>query len=148
MKRLAPLLCSAVLLVTNAAFAAAQVNPVASAPASAAVPVAPTAAAAEDDKEGTTVMGDRESPIGLLIAPWREAAPEKDLDRPVRLLEDELIPLDAEVFRRQLEYYRTISSHLRSRGVPGYVDPVTVSPLAASTAPVAPISPTAPPAAQ
>lgn len=94
-----------------------------------------TADPADDDKEGTTVMGDRESPIGLLIAPWREATPEKDLDRPVRFLQEELIPLDAEVFRRQLEYYNTISSHLRARGVPGYAEEVSISPLAVNPAP-------------
>ena len=102
---------------------------------------------ADDDKDGTTVMGDRESPIGLLIAPWREATPEKDLDRPVRFLQEELIPLDAEVFRRQVEYYYTIASHLRSRGVAGYAEPVTVSPLAPS-GPAATAPAVSPPPAQ
>ncbi len=96
---------------------------------------AATTPAADDDKDGTTVMGDRESPIGLLIAPWREAAAEKDLDRPVRFLQEELIPLDAEVFRRQIEYYYTIAAHLRSRGVPGYAEPITISPLPGAAVP-------------
>ncbi len=99
---------------TPAAAPAPGANPAAAAPA--------TAEEADDESEGTTVMGDRESPIGLLIAPWREAAPEKDLDRPVRFLQEELMPLDAEVFRRQTEYYYTIAAHLKSRGVAGYAE--------------------------
>lgn len=64
---------------------------------------------------GTTIVGERDSPIGLYITPWRNAAPEKELDRPARFLEEALMPLDPEVFRRQLEYYNTISDHLNSR---------------------------------
>jgi len=114
-------------------------------PAGAAAPLAD-----DEDKDGTTVMGDRESPIGLLIAPWREARPEADLDRPVRFLQEELIPLDAEVFRRQVEYYYTIAAHLRSRGVAGYApDPVSISPVQPLTPEAGSTSPTtAPPAAQ
>lgn len=64
---------------------------------------------------GTTIIGERESPIGLYITPWRNATPEKELDRPARFLDEALMPLDPDVFRRQLEYYNTISDHLRSR---------------------------------
>lgn len=73
--------------------------------------------AVKTDNAGTTVVGDRESPIGLYITPWRNDAPEAELDRPARFLEEQLLPLDAEVFRRQIEYYNTISSHLRPRAV-------------------------------
>lgn len=71
--------------------------------------------ALKTDSDGTTVVGDRESPIGLYITPWRNEAPEAELDRPARFLEEQLLPIDADVFRRQLEYYNTISEHLRSR---------------------------------
>lgn len=64
---------------------------------------------------GTTIVGDRESPIGLYITPWKNAAPEKELDRPARFLDEALMPLDPEVFRRQLEYHNTIADHLRTR---------------------------------
>ena len=70
------------------------------------------------DREGTTVVGDRESPIGLYITPWRNAAPEAELDRPARFLEEELMPLDPDVFRRQLEYYNTITEHVAAKKVP------------------------------
>lgn len=65
---------------------------------------------------GTTIIGDRESPIGLYITPWRNAAPESELDRPARFLEEQLLPIDADVFRRQIEYHNTITDHLRLRG--------------------------------
>lgn len=71
--------------------------------------------AVKTDNAGTTVVGDRESPIGLYITPWREAAPEAQMDRPARFLEEELLPLDADVFRRQIEYYNTITAHLAAR---------------------------------
>ena len=71
--------------------------------------------AVDTDKDGTTVVGDRESPIGLYITPWRNEAPEAALDRPARFLEEQLLPIDADVFRRQLEYYNTITEHLRVR---------------------------------
>jgi len=66
---------------------------------------------------GTTIIGERESPIGLYITPWRNATPEKELDRPARFLDEALMPLDPDVFRRQLEYYNTISDHLSARPV-------------------------------
>lgn len=69
-------------------------------------------------REGTTVVGDRESPIGLYITPWRNALPEAELDRPARFLQEELIPIDADVFRRQLEYYNTITDHLAKSAKP------------------------------
>lgn len=83
--------------------------------------LAQTASPAEEpavktDGDGTTVVGDRESPIGLYITPWRNAAPEAELDRPARFLEEQLLPIDADVFRRQIEYYNTITDHLRARG--------------------------------
>lgn len=71
--------------------------------------------AVKTDNDGTTVVGDRESPIGLYITPWRNDAPEAEMDRPARFLEEELLPIDADVFRRQIEYYNTITSHLGNR---------------------------------
>lgn len=87
-------------------------------PAFAQTPAPAEEPAVKTDREGTTVVGDRESPIGLYITPWRNAAPEAELDRPARFLEEQLLPLDPDVFRRQLEYYNTITDHLAAkRGV-------------------------------
>ncbi|MES2682061.1 MAG: hypothetical protein V4650_00940 [Pseudomonadota bacterium] len=71
--------------------------------------------AVKTDQDGTTVVGDRESPIGLYITPWRNDTPEAALDRPARFLEEQLLPIDADVFRRQIEYYNTITDHQRVR---------------------------------
>ena len=84
-------------------------------PTLAAAQVSNEEPAVKSEREGTTVVGDRESPIGLYITPWRNAAPEQELDRPARYLEEQLVPLDADVFRRQLEYYNTITDHLQKR---------------------------------
>jgi hypothetical protein len=65
---------------------------------------------------GTTVVGETESPIGLYIMPWRQSAAEGGLDRPARLLEEQLLPLDPDVFRRQVEYHRALSEHLEKQG--------------------------------
>jgi hypothetical protein len=60
------------------------------------------------DEGGTTIIGERESPIGLYITPWREAYSQQDLTRPARLLQVDLSPVDREVFRRQVEYYKAL----------------------------------------
>lgn len=64
---------------------------------------------------GTTIVGDRESPIGLFIMPWRESAAQADMDRPARLLQVDLRPIDEPVFVRQIEYHRALSGALKNR---------------------------------
>lgn len=87
------------------------------APAPAAdAPIEPTAAPQQLPGAGTTVVGERETPIGLYIMPWRQSQAEDGLDRPARLLDEELRPLDPEVFRRQVEYHRALSEHLEKTG--------------------------------
>ena len=66
---------------------------------------------------GTTIIGERESPIGLYIMPWRESRPEQDMDRPARLLQEKLLPLDEDVFVRQIEYAQALSGALKSKGL-------------------------------
>ena len=66
--------------------------------------------------EGTVIVGDREeTPFGLYFTPWRNALAEQDLDRPARLLQEELLPLDEDVFIRGLEYYEALSGTLKNR---------------------------------
>lgn len=66
---------------------------------------------------GTTIVGERESPIGLYITPWRNAYAEADIDRPARLLQEPLLPIDEDVFLRQVEYHRALSGALEAKGV-------------------------------
>ena len=59
---------------------------------------------------GTTVItGEGEAPLGLLLTPWIESHPEKDIDRPARLLQEDMRPIDKDVFERQVEYYDALS---------------------------------------
>jgi len=85
------------------------------APAPAAAPVtnAPGSAAAPipaDATSGTTIVGDQESPIGLYITPWKDDYAERGLDRPARLVDEAMEPIDPATFRRQIEYYETITA--------------------------------------
>ncbi|WP_154662443.1 hypothetical protein [Solimonas flava] len=66
---------------------------------------------------GTTIFGERESPIGLYIMPWRDARAEKDIDRPARLLQEKPVPIDRVVFNRQVEYYEVLAAELKKKGV-------------------------------
>ena len=93
--------------------------PVPAAAAAGAAPVptpAPAAAAALAPGEiGTTIIGDQESPIGLYITPWKDDYAERGLDRPARLLDEAMEPIDPATFRRQIEYYETITEFRRQQ---------------------------------
>jgi len=72
---------------------------------------------ASADQPGTTIFGERESPIGLYITPWRDAHAEKDIDRPARLLQEKAVPIDRTVFERQVEYYDVLAAELKKKGI-------------------------------
>ena len=101
-------------------FAQPFAPPTESAPAS-----AEPSTAREDlrDNSGTTIVGERESPIGLYITPWRNAAPEQDIDRPARLLQVDMAPVDRDVFERQVEYHQALSEARRSQQAPAAAPP-------------------------
>jgi hypothetical protein len=99
-----------------------QPRPKPATPAATPSPTSPAAPAATGEPapvqatSGTQIIGEQESPIGLYIMPWRQSAAEQGLDKPARLLEDQLRPLDPDVFRRQVEYHRALSAHLQEAG--------------------------------
>ncbi|QHS09224.1 hypothetical protein [Sinimarinibacterium sp. NLF-5-8] len=76
----------------------------------------PSAGIHNSNVDGTTIIGEQESPIGLYITPWRDAQPEQGIDRPARLLQEQLLPIDQPVFVRQIEYHKTLSASLKARG--------------------------------
>lgn len=78
--------------------------------APAAVPGSTAAPIPESATSGTTIVGDRESPIGLYITPWKDDYAERGLDRPARLVDEAMEPIDPATFRRQIEYYETITA--------------------------------------
>jgi len=86
-------------------------------PASSSAPsTSRTISASQPSDTGTTIVGERESPIGLYIMPWRNSGPEQGIDRPARLLQEEAVPLDPGTFRRQLDYYTALTNHLKAVG--------------------------------
>ena len=74
-------------------------------------------AASEAQSEGTVIMGDRESPIGLYIMPWRESQAAEELDRPARLVTADRTPIDRPVLLRELAYYRALTGALEERNL-------------------------------
>jgi hypothetical protein len=98
MTRLSSLLCLPVLAagLMFAEWAGAQAPE--SAPPAAAAPTA-------DEAMGTTIVGDKETPMGLYLTPWKNVHPDRSLDRPPQLLAEELTPVDPKVFNRRTEYY-------------------------------------------
>lgn len=78
-------------------------------------PAVSTSAPATQTGYGMTILGERETPIGLFITPWRNSVPEPELNRPAKLLDDELLPLDREVFARYVNYSAALSEHRKAK---------------------------------
>lgn len=61
--------------------------------------------------ETSTVTGNRELPKVMVIVPWKKAAPGEIPGRPVESLLDEAVaPVEREVFRLRLSYYRELQA--------------------------------------
>ena len=62
------------------------------------------------DMEGTRIRGNQELPSVLYIVPWQQAE-VPDLSQPPlqSLIDEALLPVDREVFQRQIRYYDTLS---------------------------------------
>jgi hypothetical protein len=78
---------------------------------------APTAAAKTDravdrlQLDATAITGTRELPKVMNIVPWKTAEPPAGPDRPLGSLIDEMLaPLDRDEFRREIRYYRDLTS--------------------------------------
>ncbi len=63
-------------------------------------------AAPASTEAGVTIMGDRDSALGLFLAPWKEEE-RADLGRPPGLQDPGLAPVDADGFARTSTYYQT-----------------------------------------
>lgn len=87
---------------------------------------APSAAPAkteDGDTFGTTIFGDQESPIGLYITPWKESYAERGLDRPARLFDEAIEPIDRATFQRQLAYWRELTRYRQAHATPASAQP-------------------------
>ncbi|MEM7293986.1 MAG: hypothetical protein AAF420_11415 [Pseudomonadota bacterium] len=63
----------------------------------------------ELELDSISIIGNRELPKTITIVPWKKALPGSVLGRPENsVLTRVLLPIDREVFRRELSYYRQI----------------------------------------
>lgn len=67
------------------------------------------------DMTGTNIRGSSELPKVLYIVPWKKAELGDILMQAgVSMFDDELAPIDRDVFRRQVDYYEMISKQEKS----------------------------------
>lgn len=60
--------------------------------------------------ETTQITGNRELPKVMVIVPWKDAEPAALPGRPINsLVEEVLTPVDRDVMRRTLDYYRLLA---------------------------------------
>ncbi len=72
------------------------------------------AVAAEDpiEMKGTNIRGSSELPKVLYIVPWKKAELGDILMQAgISMFDDELAPIDRDVFRRQVQYYDILNEH-------------------------------------
>jgi hypothetical protein len=107
-----PLLLAAVLVMPGAALAT-------DAPA----PARPERALDRLELDPTAITGNRELPKVLSIVPWKAAEPPSGPDRPMgSLIEEVLAPVDRDEFRREITYFRDLTSQSSDRPSPGARD--------------------------
>jgi hypothetical protein len=76
------------------------------------------------DLDSTAITGNRELPKVMSIVPWKAAEPPAGPDRPMgSLIEEVLSPLDRDEFRREITYFRDLSSQSPDRPSPGAQEP-------------------------
>jgi hypothetical protein len=99
--------------------------------------LAPAPARAQDraDMDRTQVIGNRELPKVLYIAPWKKPVPGDFSGRPLTsVLDEALAPVDRDVFRRTVQYDTQARSVVHSASGGGAL---ATAPAAATTAPAA-----------
>jgi hypothetical protein len=102
---------------TSAPASSGPEPPPARAPAAAAQK---SSAAADKLQLGTaTVTGDREQPKVMYVVPWKKSDIGDLGGRPMNSLVDEILaPVDRDVFKREVSYYRTMKSEASQNGAP------------------------------
>ncbi|MCK9531766.1 MAG: hypothetical protein M0R77_14555 [Gammaproteobacteria bacterium] len=71
--------------------------------------VAASVQAAQEEEpkvvSGISIVGNNETPKSLVIVPWKGSDVGNDSELTSHLLDDGLVPVDKEVFMRELRYY-------------------------------------------
>ena len=102
--------------------AAAAATPGAGAAAGRLAPNQKKAPNATDKLElGTaTVTGDREQPKVMYIVPWKKSDIGDLAGKPLNSLVDEILaPVDRDVFKREVVYYKAVQADKSQNGAPG-----------------------------
>jgi hypothetical protein len=91
-------------------------KPKASTPTADAAPAAPKGKTTDRIELDTTqISGNRELPKVMYVVPWRRADPGDFSGRPPNsLLDEALMPVDRDVFRRQNRYYGAVQEQAQS----------------------------------
>ena len=67
-----------------------------------------------------TVTGDREQPKVLYIVPWKKSDIGDLAGKPMNSLVDEILaPVDRDVFKREVSYYKAVQGDASQNGAPG-----------------------------
>jgi hypothetical protein len=67
-----------------------------------------------------TVTGDREQPKVMYIVPWKKSDIGDLAGKPMNSLVDEILaPVDRDVFKREVVYYRAVQADSSQNGAPG-----------------------------
>jgi hypothetical protein len=79
-------------------------------------------AAADRLELGTaTVTGDREQPKVMYIVPWKKSDIGDLAGKPMNSLVDEILaPVDRDVFKREVVYYKAVQADSSQNGAPGH----------------------------
>src|ERR1700728_3722548 len=67
-----------------------------------------------------TVTGDREQPKVMYIVPWKKSDIGDLAGKPMNSLVDEILaPVDRDVFKREVVYYKAVQADSSQNGAPG-----------------------------
>jgi hypothetical protein len=68
-----------------------------------------------------TVTGDREQPKVMYIVPWKKSDIGDLAGKPMNSLVDEILaPVDRDVFKREVVYYKAVQADTAQKGAPGH----------------------------
>jgi hypothetical protein len=71
-----------------------------------------------------TVTGDREQPKVMYVVPWKRSDIGDLAGKPMNSLVDEILaPVDRDVFKREVGYYKAVQSDASQNGAPGRSPP-------------------------